>query len=253
MIRCGALAPGQQHRPDHQVRPADRVQDVVPVGVEGRDVGRQHVVEIAQPLQRDVQNGDPGAQARRPSWRLLIPTTPPPMITTSAGGTPGTPPSRTPLPPKTFSRYLAPSWTAIRPATSDIGVSSGSSPAGQLDRLVGHRDGLGVDHRPGQLFGGGEVEVGVDHLPCPHPGPLHRDRLLDLHDHLGLGPDLLRRGQDLGPGRDIGLVGKAAPDPGALLDVDRVAPAGEGLRPGRHQRHAVLVGLDFLRDADDHE
>ena len=50
------------------------------------------------------------------------------MITTSPGATPGTPPSRMPLPPNTFSRYLAPSCTAIRPATSDIGVSSGSSP-----------------------------------------------------------------------------------------------------------------------------
>ena len=70
--------------------------------------------------------------APRPAAILaaLIPTTPPPMITTSPGATPGTPPSRIPLPPKTFSRYLAPSCTAIRPATSDIGVSSGSSPLG---------------------------------------------------------------------------------------------------------------------------
>jgi hypothetical protein len=52
------------------------------------------------------------------------------MITTSAGNTPGTPPSRMPLPPNTFSRYFAPSCTAIRPATSLIGVSSGSSPVG---------------------------------------------------------------------------------------------------------------------------
>ncbi len=52
------------------------------------------------------------------------------MTITSAGATPGTPPRRTPLPPKCFSRYLAPSWTAMRPATSDIGVSSGSSPLG---------------------------------------------------------------------------------------------------------------------------
>src|SRR2546427_703463 len=37
------------------------------------------------------------------------------MISTSAGSTPGTPPSRIPLPPYTFSRYFAPSCTAIRP------------------------------------------------------------------------------------------------------------------------------------------
>src|SRR5438477_249700 len=33
-----------------------------------------------------------------------------------AGGTPGTPPSRMPMPPRAFSRQLAPTWTAIRPA-----------------------------------------------------------------------------------------------------------------------------------------
>src|SRR5678816_3236303 len=60
----------------------------------------------------------------------LIPTTPPPRITTFAGATPGTPPRRTPRPPYNFSRYLAPSCTAMRPATSDIGVSNGSSRVG---------------------------------------------------------------------------------------------------------------------------
>jgi hypothetical protein len=70
--------------------------------------------------------------APRPAaiFAALVPTTPPPMITTSPGATPGTPPSSTPLPPKIFSRYLAPCCTAMRPATSDIGVSSGSSPEG---------------------------------------------------------------------------------------------------------------------------
>src|SRR5438552_3663559 len=48
--------------------------------------------------------------APRPAAILaaLMPTTPPPMITTSPGATPGTPPSSTPLPPHTYSRHLAP-------------------------------------------------------------------------------------------------------------------------------------------------
>ena len=41
---------------------------------------------------------------------------------TSAGATPGTPPSRMPRPPCGRSRYCAPTCAAIRPATSDIGV-----------------------------------------------------------------------------------------------------------------------------------
>src|SRR5260221_673752 len=65
----------------------------------------------------------------RAAW---LPATPPPRITTSAGGTPGTPPSSTPRPPFSFSRQRAPTCGAMRPATSDIGVNSGSVPWGDV-------------------------------------------------------------------------------------------------------------------------
>ena len=71
---------------------------------------------------------------RAPSPAAILaaftPTTPPPRMSTFPGRTPGTPPRRTPAPPECRSRYLAPSWTAIRPATSDMGVRRGSSPVG---------------------------------------------------------------------------------------------------------------------------
>src|SRR2546423_246967 len=56
------------------------------------------------------------------------PTTPPPMITTVAAVTPGTPPSRMPRPPRGRSSMNAPACVAILPATSLIGASSGSRP-----------------------------------------------------------------------------------------------------------------------------
>ncbi len=46
----------------------------------------------------------------------LVPTTPPPRMTTSPGGTPGTPASSTPRPPWGCSRKRAPTWTDMRPA-----------------------------------------------------------------------------------------------------------------------------------------
>src|SRR5579863_760780 len=60
----------------------------------------------------------------------LVPTTPPPRMATFAGATPGTPPSRMPRPPLGRSRYCAPTCTARRPATSLMGVRSGSDPSG---------------------------------------------------------------------------------------------------------------------------
>ena len=59
----------------------------------------------------------------------FIPTTPPPITSTVAAATPGTPPSRMPRPPSGFSSMNAPACVAILPATSLIGASSGSRPS----------------------------------------------------------------------------------------------------------------------------
>ena len=59
----------------------------------------------------------------------FIPDTPPPIITTLPGFTPGTPPSKTPRPPLAFCSANAPAWIDRRPATSDIGVSNGKDPS----------------------------------------------------------------------------------------------------------------------------
>ena len=68
--------------------------------------------------------------ARKPAAirAALAPTTPPPRMVMWAGSTPGTPARRMPRPICGRSRYFAPSWMLIRPATSLIGVSSGSRP-----------------------------------------------------------------------------------------------------------------------------
>ena len=80
----------------------------------------------------------------------LVPETPPPRITTLAAGTPGTPPSRMPMPPCSFSKQWAPTWTAMRPATSLIGASSGRPPVLSVDGLVGDRHRAGAQQRLGQ-------------------------------------------------------------------------------------------------------
>ena len=61
-----------------------------------------------------------------------VPTTPPPMMTTLAGRTPGTPPSSIPFPPFTRSRAWAAAWIESRPATSDMGARRGRPPAGEV-------------------------------------------------------------------------------------------------------------------------
>ena len=58
----------------------------------------------------------------------LSPTTPAPSTTTWAGGTPGTPPSSMPAAAVRLLQVEGADVAAIRPATSDMGVSSGSRP-----------------------------------------------------------------------------------------------------------------------------
>ena len=59
-------------------------------------------------------------------------------------------------------------------------------------------------------------------------------------------------GDDLGAVGGVLLVGDAAAGPGAALDEHLVPGPGQFLDAGRHHRHAVLVRLDLLRNADDH-
>src|SRR5262250_2475074 len=130
--------------------------------------------------------------APRPAATLaaLAPTTPPPRMTTLAGSTPGTPPSRMPRPSKGRSRYFAPSWMLMRPATSLVG---------------------------------GEVEIGEDDLPRPHQRPLDRQRLLDLDDQVGVPPDVGGGGDNFGAMLGVVVVADAGALAGAGLDQDPVA------------------------------
>ena len=107
---------------------------------------RRQSVSIASLVENTVRTRAPSSFATRRSTSGLrsmtvtvapmpalisaawLPATPPPRITTSAGATPGTPPSNTPRPPFSFSRQRAPTCGAMRPATSDIGVSNGRVP-----------------------------------------------------------------------------------------------------------------------------
>src|SRR6266446_5124384 len=125
----------------------------------------------------------------------LLPATPPPRITTSAGGTPGTPPSSTPRPPFSFSRQRAPTCGAIRPATSALGV-----------RPVGR-----------------EVQIGEQNLPLPELPALIQQRLLDFHDHLGAREDRIGTRRDLGASRHIVGVRQARADAGIGFHQDLMA------------------------------
>ena len=68
--QVGRLGARQQHRAHHEVRLLDPLQDVVAVAVDQLHVGRHHVGQVAQAVQRHVQDGHAGAQAGRHLGRV---------------------------------------------------------------------------------------------------------------------------------------------------------------------------------------
>ena len=102
-----------------------------------------------------------------------------------------------------------------------MGVNKRQAAVGLLDGLVGDAHRLALDQRLGLGLVGGQVQVGEDDLAFPDQIVLGRQRLFDVHDHVGRSEDLLGRVDHLGPGLDVGLVGKAAAGTGVFLHQHR--------------------------------
>jgi hypothetical protein len=96
------------------------------------------------------------------------------------------------------------------------------------------------------------VQVGEERLTRAQPGVLGGDGLLDLEQQLGLGPDLVGRGDDARTDARVGIVADARTDAGALLDQHLVPPSGQLVDAGQGDGDAVLVVLDFRGDSDEH-
>jgi hypothetical protein len=119
--------------------------------------------------------------------------------------------------------------------------------------LIGDGGAFRREQTPGLLGIGREVQVGEQDLVLAEHFPLDLLRLLHLHDHVVLGEDGLRIGDDLRPGLLVVGVGEARAETRAGLDRDGVAVGDVFAHRRRRQADAVFVLLDFLRDADAHD
>ena len=96
------------------------------------------------------------------------------------------------------------------------------------------------------------MEVGIEDLAFAQHLALAGLRFLHLHDHVGLGENLVRRGDDLGAGLlVVGIAGANACTGLALHPHGVAATHGFTHRGGGHA-HTVFMVLDFLRHADEH-
>ena len=124
------LAPGISTAPMTRSARRQAVEDVVPVAEQRRHVRRHHVVEVAQPVEVDVEDDDVGAEAGRDLGRVGADD----AAAEDRRRWPAARPARRRAGcrgPRTAVRGTSPPpGCSSGPATSLIGVSSGSVPCG---------------------------------------------------------------------------------------------------------------------------
>ena len=86
------------------------------------------VLEALQAREIHVEDGDARAEAQERA-AAAVPKVPAPRMAISAGGTPGTPGSRMPLPPRSFCSSVPATCGTIRPARWLSDDSTGSDPS----------------------------------------------------------------------------------------------------------------------------
>jgi hypothetical protein len=124
---CGARAPGTSTAADHQVGLGDRFGDRARVARDRLQPSAEDVVEVDERCVADVQHPHARAEPDRHAGRVDADHA-------AAEDRPRRPPRRRdaaqqqPRPPRKRLRWCAPTCVAIRPATSLIGVRSGSPP-----------------------------------------------------------------------------------------------------------------------------
>ena len=120
-------------------------------------------------------------------------------------------------------------------------------------RFVGDGDSTGVDQPLGLFRIGRQMQVSEQHLPLTQHGQFRRLRLLYLHHHVGTGENVGGGANDLCPDGAVIVVFQANRLAGVGFDDDAVAIVDRLTHAGRRHADAVLVRLDLLGHANQHD
>ena len=96
------------------------------------------------------------------------------------------------------------------------------------------------------------MQIGKENLVFAEERIFLREWLFDFHHHVGAGENLGVAGDNFRAGLKIVVVEEANSGSRLGLHDDLVAVLNELIGGRREERHAMLLGFDFLRDSDDH-
>ena len=122
----------------------------------------------------------------------------------------------------------------------------------ELDSLEGDAGQADVEQLARQHRLRGEVQVTEQQVVLAQVLQVAFDRLLHLHDQLGLLVEGRRVGRDLDAERGVLVVAEAALDARVLFDPHLMATTHEVGAGGGHEGHAAFEGLGFAGDTDTH-
>ena len=182
----------------------------------------------------------------------LVPTMPPPMMQTLPGGTPGTPPRRTPRPPCLLFEVGGADLDGEAAGDLGHGGEEREGAGAVFDGLVGDAGDALFEEDVGEFLERGEVQIGEEDEAVAEVVVLLFDGFLDLDDHLGGAPEVGGVADDLGADGLVIVVGEAGELAGVVFDEHLVAGFGERFGAGGSNADAGFVIFNLFGDTDNH-
>ena len=244
-------AAGNQHGSDDQVRILQHPFHVAVVGDQRLDMRAEHVVQLFQAFQADIQNGDIGAHAYGDLAGIH------PHRAAAQDHHVGLRCSRyarqqDALPAEALFQIFR-AFLDGQPAR-DLAHrrQAGQAPVLLLNRLIGHRLHLSGQQRVRLFPVGRQVQIGIQDHAVMEEAILFRQRLLDLHHHVNQRPDIRRVVQQGRPCFYVFGVLEPGSQPCAGLHVYMVSRGNIGAYIVRCQSDPVFIVFDFLYASDFH-
>ncbi len=242
---------GDEDSADDEVGFLEGVADGEGVGVDGGDIGGHDVVEVAEAVEVNVEEGDVGPEAGG-DFGGVVADDASAQDDDIGGGDAGDAAEEDAAAHHRFFEVFGAFLDAH--FSRDFGHRGEAGEATEFvgDGFVGDGGDAGLQAGFDEFTIGGEVEVSEDDLAGLHVGPFGGEGFFDFDYHFSAGPEFGGGGDDFSAGMEIFLIRDAAADASLGFDEDSVAVAGEDFDAAGDHADAVFVGFHFFGDADDH-
>ena len=224
----GAAAPGMRTPPMTRSASRDGALDVVAVGGDGEEAAAEDVVELAQAVEVEVDEGDLGAHAEGDLGGVGADDAAADDADV-AGGDAGDAAEQDAAAAVLFFEVGCADLDGHAAGDFAHGGEQRERAGAVADGLVGDAGDLLFEQRVGEFGQRGEVEVGEEDEAFAEVPVLLLDGLLDLDDHVGEAPDVVGGADDLGAGGLVFVVGHGGESAGVVLDENFVAGLDQSL------------------------